>query len=236
MSTRTSRNALLLVTTLALGRFVGGCSLLSPQPDRSRYFVLMPKEGTGETPAAAGVTSRNSDVAIGLGPISLPNYLDRPEVVTRLSDTEVSVSNVDRWGEPLGSSVSRVLAQDLSSEWPGLQVVQFPWSRKARIDYTASVDFLRLEKTADGKANVQAVWVIREASGNKLLQSGTTTASLDAGADQSSASAALSEGVARVARDITHALPRSLQKRIAPDKRPPHLPSATRSVTAGRSS
>jgi uncharacterized lipoprotein YmbA len=70
-----------------------------------------------------------------LGPISVLRYLDRPEVVTRLTDTEFSVSETDRWGKPLDTSVSRVLTQDRSSELPRLEIVPFPWSKKTQIDY-----------------------------------------------------------------------------------------------------
>ena len=208
-------NPILAAVVIVLGIAVVGCSVLSPQEDRSRYFVLMPVAGSDRT-FSTGVASESHTVAIGLGPISVPRYLDRPEVVTRLTDTEFSVSETDRWGEPLDTSVSRVLAQDLSSELPRLEVVPFPWSKKTQIDYRVSVEFLRLERTADGKADVQAIWTVRKELDDKLVQRGTTTVSRAAGADQRSASAALSDRVARVGREIAQAL--ELQSQLAVDR------------------
>ena len=165
-----------------------------------------------------GAASESNTLTVGLGPIDIPRYLDRPEVVTRLSNTEFSVSDNDRWGEPLNTSVLRVLSQDLSGDLPGLQVVPFPWSRKIKIDYRVAVDFQRLERTADGKANVQAVWTLRTGVDNKLVQNGTTTASEPAGVDQRSASAALSLGIAQVSRSIAQALQSQSQLRAFAQK------------------
>jgi uncharacterized protein len=187
-----------------------GCSVLSPQEDQSRYFVLTrAANNTSITPAAVSNGSR--ELTIGLGPISIPRYLARPEIVTRLSDTEVSVSDTDRWGEPLDASATRVLGQDLSSDLPNSQIVSFPWSRKTKIDYRVSVDFQRLEKTADGKAEVQATWKVRTGVDNRLVQTGTTTAIGSAGNDQSSASASLSQGIAQVSREIAQAIQKQPQ-------------------------
>ena len=145
-----------------------------------------------------------------------PGISTDPRSLRAWTDTEFSVSETDRWGEPLDASVSRVLAQDLSSELPRLEVVPFPWSKKTQIDYRVSVEFLRLERTADGKADVQAIWTIRKGLDDKLVQRGTTTVSRAAGADPRSASAALSDGVARVGREIAQAL--ELQSQLAVDR------------------
>jgi uncharacterized protein len=187
----------------------GGCSILAPQPDRSRFFVLTPSADSQVAPVA--LVGSGHSVTIGLGPIAIPRYLQRPEVVTRISQTELSVSDNDRWAEPLGACVASVLAQDLSVDLPGLQIVAFPWSKKNRIAYRVSVEFFHLERTADGKADVQVTWSVRSGLDNKLLQSGTTIAIRAAGADQSSASAALSEGIAQLGREIAEALARQPQ-------------------------
>ena len=191
-----------------------GCSVLEPQEDHTRYFVLTPTSGENSTPPAKAV-STSHDLLVGLGPITLPQYLERPEVITRLSDTEFSASNNDRWGEPLDASVLRVLAQDLASHLPNSEIVAFPWSKKAPIDYRISVEFRRLERTADGRTVVQAVWTLRTGSDNRVLRTGTTTAIGSAGNDQSSASAALSQGVGQLSAQIAAAVETHIQQETA---------------------
>jgi uncharacterized lipoprotein YmbA len=140
-----NRNPIRAAVILVLGIAVVGCSVLSPQEDRTRYFVLRPVASSGST-VPAGIAGADHTVTIGLGPVSVPRYLDRPEVVTRLTDTEFSASETDRWGEPLDTGVSQVLAQDLSSELPGLEVEPFPWSKKTEISYRVSVKFFGWKK------------------------------------------------------------------------------------------
>jgi uncharacterized lipoprotein YmbA len=197
-------NKSLIAEVAAIVTMAAGCSVLSPQEDHSRYFVLTPSANS-DVSASAGVATAKQ-LSVGLGPITLPQYLERPQVVTRLSDTEFSVSDNDRWGEPLDASVSRVLAEDLASDLPNSQIVAFPWSRKTRIDCKVTVDFRRLERTADGNARVQAIWTIRTGTDNQLVQTGTTTSIGSAGNDQSSASAALSHGIGQLSRDIARSI------------------------------
>jgi uncharacterized protein len=191
--------------SLAAMAIACGCSVLAPQTDRSRYFVLSPSAGS-DSISQSREPRATRPLMIGLGPITIPNYLNRPEVVTRLSDTEFAVSDTDRWGEPLEANLSRVLSQDLTTDLPGLQVTPFPWSRRAQLDYRISVDFRHLERTADGNAEVEAQWTVRTSVENKLVDSGTTTISLPAGNDPRSASASLSQGIARVSLEIAQAL------------------------------
>src|SRR5215472_9833670 len=99
-----------------------GCSVLEPQKDHTRYFVLTPTSSDNAI-APARTTRTSRDLLVGLGPITLPRYLERPEVITRLSNTEFSVSANDRWGEPLEANVSRVLEQDLSGDLPNSEIV-----------------------------------------------------------------------------------------------------------------
>lgn len=200
----TDRGALIALL-FALAVTAGGCSVLSPQPDRSRFFVLTPSPNSHSV-APAAVTESGPSVAVGLGPVTIPRYLRRPEVVTRISTTELAVSDNDRWAEPLNASVASVLAQDLSTDLPGVQIVPFPWSEKSQVRYCVSVRFLHLETTAGGEANVEAVWKIRESSNNRLVQSGTTTANRPAGAGPALASTALSEGIGQIGREIAQAL------------------------------
>ena len=190
-----------MIALTALVVLSAGCSVLPPQEDHTRYFVLMPSSRSSSAAPESAATAR--ELSIGLGPITLPRYLQRSEVITRLNDNEFSASDNDRWGEPLEASVARVLTQDLNSDLPNSQIVPFPWSKKTVLDYKISVEFSRLERTADGKTVVQALWSVRTGNDKQLVQK-TTTAVGSAGNDQSSASAALSQGIGQVSREIAN--------------------------------
>jgi len=196
-------------TAIAVVSLAAGCTVFAPRTDDTRYFILSPETVVvSASPLAPG-----DRLAVGIGPITIPGYLDRPEVVTRTSATELKVSNNERWGERLRSNVATVLSQGLSSQLPGVDLMKFPWPLNSAPDYQVSVDFQRLELTGDGQTQVVATWIIRSTSDHRQLQAGSTNVSAAAGKDEKSASEALSHGVAQVSRDIAQALSTQFESR-----------------------
>jgi ABC-type transport auxiliary lipoprotein component len=63
-----------------------GCGSLGPKPDPSRFFALasLPR-AAARAQDAAGANA----LALGIGPIKFPGYLDRPQLVTRISQKPV---------------------------------------------------------------------------------------------------------------------------------------------------
>ena len=71
------------IARAALAVFVAaGCTVLPPRPDPSRFYTLAPREARG--PAAA----RGEGLAVVVGPVTFPAYLDRNEVAMRVSPSE----------------------------------------------------------------------------------------------------------------------------------------------------
>ena len=72
---------------------LGGC-LGSGTTQNTRLYVLSPIT-TDEAP----VTSRfEADFALGVGPLVLPSYLKRPQVVTRIVDNEIVAADFHTGG------------------------------------------------------------------------------------------------------------------------------------------
>jgi uncharacterized lipoprotein YmbA len=149
---------------------VSACSIMSPQPDNTKFFVLTSTAGASAgstTPAAAA--SDTSTLGIGVGPIKLPQYLRRPEVVTRTSPSELTLSDTERWAEPLDSAFARVLSENLSQLLGTQQVVTFPWYNSGQIDYAVQVNVMRFETDPKGKPELVAQWSIRGGLSGKVL-------------------------------------------------------------------
>jgi uncharacterized lipoprotein YmbA len=190
-------------TALAFMLLLVGCTLLAPQKDDARFFVLIPMHG-GAAQSPGSATSQS--LVIGLGPITIPGYLNRPEVVTRMSDSELKVSDTDRWGERLDTNVAQVLAADLAAQLGTQQIVNYPWPFKTPIDYAVSVAFQRFERLADGHVIIEAKWTIRNGKNARIIQTDATSVSGPSGPDNASAAQALSRGLAQVSRDIAKAI------------------------------
>ena len=97
---------------------------------------------------------------IGLGPISLPDYLARPQLVTRSSDTQLILSNEHRWAEPLAASFSRALLAQLQQELPQADFVQHPWGGALHIEQQVRLEVTRFERGADGSFRLSVRWSV----------------------------------------------------------------------------
>lgn len=153
---------MLLGLLLAAG--LAGCSILGP-PVASpwKYYTLR---------AAAEPRSTSTRLAVGLGPVRLPGYLDRPEMATRVSTGEIKFSHSDRWAEPIGAGVLRVLTLDLATTLGTENVVAFPWPVASRIDWTVTVDIDVFERDTAGTFTVEARWRIRHGQTRELVRAG----------------------------------------------------------------
>jgi len=178
-----------------------GCSVLSPQPDRSKFYILTP---VSESNAAQSAS--NPRLTVGVGPVEFPDYLRRLSVVTRVGPHRLELSDDKRWAEPLNKNFTRVLSENLATELGTQRIEKYPWPLATKIDYQVEVDVQRFETTSDGEAQLVASWMIRDGRSESILYASKTTATAAAGADATSASSALSSDLATLSKAIAENL------------------------------
>jgi uncharacterized lipoprotein YmbA len=218
-----------LLIALAVSMSAGCSSVLAPQPDPSRFFALSAvtgasSEGSAQDVAAAGLT-------YGVGPVRIPDYLDRNEICTRLSASELAYSPTDRWAAPLRASIPTVLAQDLARRLGQGHVVIYPWLGE-RVDYQIEVDVLRFEASADGRSYLMARWVVRKgAEGRAVVMVRDSSYAQGAASKSTTASVeALSLTLDELGRDIAA----SVGSLPQPGTRPAERQANTRSTSPSR--
>jgi uncharacterized protein len=173
-----------------------GCSVMSPQPDRTQWYVL----STVAPKNAAAAPASTSQLSLGLGPIKFPDYLKRPWVVTRASSNRLIVSDEKRWGEPLDRSFESTLSQNLSQLLGTRNIISYPWYGNTRIDYQIEVQVDHFETTEEGQSLLSASWTIRNGRDAAVLANGESVA--NAPAQGGDPSAALSEDLGEMSRQI----------------------------------
>lgn len=146
------RAAFLLAVTVGLP----ACSVLEPKPDTSRYFLLRPA-------AAAPSGAPLDDLVLGLGPVTLPDYLDRSEMLDVVGPYELRYSAQNRWVEPLGTQVRRTLADNLTTQLRPDAVVHHPWFVSEGVTLQAEVAFDAIRLAESGAWIGSGAWVLRDA-------------------------------------------------------------------------
>lgn len=191
-----------LFAACATGFALLGCGpILAPSPDRAKFYLLTPAD-TGLTPAAS---SLGSDFTLGLGPVKMPQYLDRPEVVTRAAPNRLELSKTDRWGESLQNSFTSVLSRDLDAQLGTHQILVFPWYSTSHIDLQVEVDVYRFETDAKGDAQLSARWTISNPVDKSILYSAESNLTQPSKpGDTTDAAAALSRTLADFSREVAN--------------------------------
>ena len=180
---------------------LGGCSLPGPVVDRSTFFALTPDA------TADGSTPASLDVAVGLGPVTLPGYLDRPQLVRRVGPNELQLAHDARWAEPLREGLVRILQQDILVASGARSVTRYPWSTASHVDLAVAVDVLRFEASEGADAELVARWTVRELPHGRVVAAHDSrlTEPVD-GSDTGAEVAALSQALGGLAREIAAAL------------------------------
>jgi len=143
----------LLVVCLFGFAFWGCVNLGEGTKSKSRFYVLRPLGG--EQVSAVG---QESGVKIGIGPVRFPEYLGRPQIVTRTGTNQMRVSEFHRWAEPLDESFLRALGENLSILLSTNEIFQHPWLGSTPLDYQVAVDVTRFDGNFGEDVTLSTVW------------------------------------------------------------------------------
>ncbi|MFT4825655.1 MAG: putative lipoprotein YmbA [Halioglobus sp.] len=116
--------------------------------------------------------------SLGIGPIEIPEYLNRNRLVYNLEGNLLHVASNERWAEPLTNGVARVIGLNLSSLLNTENVQGFPWYRSQKPDYGIQISVISLNAN-DTMANLTAEWVVQKPQAEKFLIRRISTFSQD---------------------------------------------------------
>jgi len=140
---------------------------------------------------------------LGIGPLTLPSYLDRPQIVTRMSANRLYLADTRRWAEPLADNIIRVLLENLSQRLPGSQLHLYPWRRSQAVDLQLVIDILQFETDGAGIAHLEIQWTVLEKNGTvKMPEKVSSYAVPAAQSDEASRAMALSATLGLFCSDV----------------------------------
>lgn len=202
-------NRILAGKTVAviLGIFLfawGGCA----GTRSARFYTLTPSIVTGERPKAV---SGEQGIAVAVGPVAIPDYLNRPQILTRSGPREIRLAEFERWAGSLEEDVSRVLAENLAALLSPDNVTVLRWGRGTQpvpALYRVRVDVTRFEGTLGESVVLAARWsVFREEDGKILAARESNVKGPVEGQGYDALVNAMSRALATLSREIAAAIP-----------------------------
>ena len=120
------------------------------------YYTLSTPQGAEK---AEGSASSASPYAVAVGPVTVPNTVDRPQIVIQVAPNRVALLDDQRWAEPLSSAISRAIASDLG-QLLGTATIMFPQDSLADVKYRVAIEIRNFISTPGEAATVEATWTV----------------------------------------------------------------------------
>jgi uncharacterized lipoprotein YmbA len=108
------RKIFLRAAAIGASLLITGCGGSSQQ-----YFRLSAEN--------AATLPDESSISLGIGPVSLPPYIDRSELVFQSGPNEFQIPPNVSWAGSLRDNITAVLASDLQTALGAREVLTYPW-------------------------------------------------------------------------------------------------------------
>lgn len=144
---------LTLIIFLAGTLWIAGCTGKSPKSD---FYTL------GATPASEPAATLSQEIALAVGPVTIPAELDRKQIVTRNAGNRVRVAELSRWAAPLQDNIVAVLTSNLAARLGTEKVA--PHNRESLFPFTHQVvlNINRFDGQPEGDVLLDVTWSIKK--------------------------------------------------------------------------
>ncbi len=130
-----------LITTI-IACFIGsvllsGCTATSTP---THFYIL----NSITAPQPTSPTAKRSPT-LGIGPVSIPRYLDRPEIVSRQGPNTLKIDEFHQWAGPLKDNIQFTISENLSLLIPNNGIALYPWKKSDGVTLRISITIQRFE-------------------------------------------------------------------------------------------
>lgn len=186
------RQYLPLVATLVAATLVG-CAT------QKANFYTLSQEAPGENTRPA------TQLTVVVGSVTVPELVDRPQIVVSTGANQVHIDEFARWAEPLKTQIPRVVAGDLAQILNSARVSASPMAGDATV-WRVRLDVQRFEAALGEAVTVDVVWSVSVTGKSSPISGRTTVREPCAGTDYDALVAAWSKALAIVSGEIGAAI------------------------------
>lgn len=185
-----------VILVLALAVCLSACAGKSAS---SKFYVLSPLPQTK--------LSDSGGPPIGVFPIAMPDYLDRPQIVTRVSENQITFDEFNRWGENLKENLYTVLVENLAALLNSDKVIKSSQHLGLAARLQVGIEVVRFDGILGGDVVLAVRWGLMDPESKKLLVAKRSSFKEPTGAATYEALvAAQSRTVAALSREIAEAI------------------------------
>ncbi len=189
------------VCSLAVFLIIPALTACGSSPRETYYTLSATAAMNGAAPA-----SSEPPYSIAVGPITLPDVVDRPQLVLRVGPNEVTFVELHRWAGSLKNEIPRIIADNLAGNLNVRQVAAYPQSAGDNATYRVLVDIQRFDSTLGESVTIDSLWTIKRQSDGASRTGRSTAKESSSGSSYEAVVAAHSRALATISRDIAEAI------------------------------
>lgn len=185
-----------VVLLLGLAVCLSACAGTSAS---SKFYVLSPLPQS-KLGGAEGTI-------IAVFPVAMPDYLDRPQIVTRVSENQITFDEFNRWGENLKENLYTVLVENLAALLNSDKVIKSSQHLGLAARLQVGIEVVRFDGILGGDVVLAVRWGLMDPESKKLLVAKRSSFKEPTGAATYQALvAAQSRTVGALSREIAEAI------------------------------
>lgn len=191
---------ILMSGIMTMSFLMAGCGTSMP----AKFYTLT--SVAAQKPAEKGDdTAKN--MAVAIGPVEIPEYLDRQEIVTRAEQNQLILSEFNLWGGSLKTDVHRVLIENTSYYLAAEGIPVISWKAGFTEAYRVPVQVVRFDGSLNDSIVLKARWAIAEKEGRSLEHFRESNITVPVkGGSYGSVVAAMSEALGELSREIAEGI------------------------------
>jgi uncharacterized lipoprotein YmbA len=137
---------------------LAGCS------SKSNFYQMHPREIKHHSSV-----NTLKKMVIGVAEVDVAEYLDKPQIMTRLSSEKLKLHETERWAGGFEKNIQSVLTYDLSMMLPRYTFLARPWNEPIEDRYRIYIRIDRFDGDSNGTVTLDGRWSLVEVEERKAL-------------------------------------------------------------------
>lgn len=118
--------------------------------------------------ATTGARAPAAPYAIDVSPVTIPEQVDRPQIVVTRGGGRVDILEESRWAAPLKNELTSAISRNLTQRLGAMDVYGLPRADGLTV-YRVATSVQRFEAMPGDRAALTAVWSVRQVPGEVVL-------------------------------------------------------------------
>lgn len=153
-----------ILSSLLLALLITGCA---GSPSQATRFYRL--DGQPVETQVLSLKPQSGESLIGVGPVKLAAYLDRPQIVERETPHRLRLHEFDHWAGPLQENIVQLMTDRMRSRLTDKAVIAYPWHGAVKPDYEVLLTINRFDREGE-RIWLKLRWSLIRSSDNRLLE------------------------------------------------------------------